>query len=334
MLTIEQVKQDFKFFCICYKYGLNSDEVMLHNGIIIIPALKKGTYFFLNDQFEVIEIHSQRDELSKFSLFDLADKYKDKYEYKDNEKENYPYPCEHLSMKDIYELGRNIQVEGYEYGYSTLKFNGKEIKDENNEILNILYYIKLLYDAIKEYTEYSFKAAMNYYSHPTITNYIYRLMESINQIIEEQARLGKTIKPKDILSYVGITNGAINNYFEVLYIIELICKKNGYHFEDGTVVLEQNNEPSNIDELLNTKPEEKVDITRFDIDIYLANKIGKNEYLDTEKADFDKEDLNSIPVKDISTYVRDIPQELFDERDFGPEDLDDTTPFSATYNHN
>ena len=329
MLTIEQVKQDFKFFCICYKYGLNKDDVMLHNNIIIIPAIKKGTYFFLNDQFEVIEIHSQRDELSKEALFDLADKYKDKYEYKDNEKENYPYPCEHLSMKDIFEVGRNIQVEGYEYGYSTLKYNSIEIKDDNNEILNILYYIKFLYDAIKEYTEYSFKAAMNYYSHPTIYNYMYRLMESINQVIEEQARLGKTIKPKDVLSYVGITNGALDTYFEVLYIIELIGKKNGYHFEEDAVTTITDNKVSNIDELLNSddQPKESTSITRFDIDIFIADKMGINNHLDTKRPDFDEDDLKAeIPqdeLRDTSTYVKDIPQELFDEGDFGPEDLDD-----------
>ena len=87
-----------------------------------------------------------------------------------------------------------------------------------------------------------------------------------------------------------------------------------------------------IDELINSIKKEPTSISRFDIDLYLADKMNQNALFDTEKTDFDLEDVQQADTSkpDTSTYVRDIPQELFDEGDFGPEDLEDHSQDTAT----
>lgn len=267
-MNIEEIKRDKQFRELCGKYGLYYDYAELIEGIIVVPTIKKGIYFFISPEYEIIEIHNQRYEADNVTLEQLARKYKARYEYKEPlYNNNFPYPLQDLSMKDLMDLGRSINVSINDVNLPELRVNDVMIND-NNAYSNVLYYIKFLYDQIREYSEYAYKAAMMTYSHPSMDNYTYRLMESINDLVVKFANQGIMVSPSDILSYIGGTDMDLNKYYELFYIVELLNKK--YNL--------------NVDDWMALENRRAIDINPSDV-LYLS-ELNKDEYESIDPASY------------------------------------------------
>ncbi len=232
-MLFEQIKNNYEFIAKCAEFGALRDKAILVDDIIVVPTVKPGIYIFMNTNFEVIEIHNQRFNMNDEEIVEVALKYKSRYEYKEPAYSiTFPYPFETFSMKDIYDLGRMVSVDINYTNLPILKVNGVVVSKDTSEMYSyVLFYLKYIYDTIQEYAKYAYKAAMMSYSHPTIENYTYRLLETINETIEKLASEGNSISPYEIIAAVGNTNADLREYYEVIYGIDLISEQKGFKYD-------------------------------------------------------------------------------------------------------
>ena len=232
-MLLDKIKNDNLFIAKCAEFGALGNKAMLVEDIIVVPTVKPGIYIFMNTNYEVIEVHNQRFNMNNEEIVETARKYKSRYEYKEPEYSiTFPYPFETFSMKDIYDLGRMIRVDLSYTSLPILKVNGVVVSKDTSDLYSyVLYYLKYIYDTIQEYAKYAYKAAMMSYSHPTIENYTYRLLETINDTIVKMASEGKSISPYDIIASIGNVGSDIRDYYEVIYGIDLISEQKGYKYD-------------------------------------------------------------------------------------------------------
>lgn len=168
--------------------------------------------------------------------------------------ENFGYPFEKYTLKDIVEISNRIDTMEVNHGHSIIfKINGEWFENDlKNDYLHLLAYIKFLGEELKQYFLYSYKMKMMQFEVPDPYLYIRRLIKKLNESVEYYTSRRMRPYPCDVLNYIGQNHRELD-YDGILYsTINLIMRQKGIKIKSGfpdELEIMRNNTPNNLSDV-------------------------------------------------------------------------------------
>lgn len=235
-MTREEIMQDIKFREACGKYGIYWRNCDVYKDFIVLNSLNTpitDLYVLMDKNYNTFCIDKLNSEFE-----DLEDFITEKYEVYCNFTdvvpfgENFGYPFEEFTLKNIIDLASRIEVMETNHGHSlSTQINGEWYKRDEEELedyFKLLSYIKFLGEEIKQYFLLSYHMQAMGFEVPDVYAYVRQLISKVNERVDNCLIHYRRLYPKDILSYIG------QNYHEtdmngILYdVIDLLMTDKGY----------------------------------------------------------------------------------------------------------
>jgi len=229
-MTKDEVINDMKFRQLCMECGLNLEDIVVCDDIILLSTPAPYTYILLDKNYNIVHMGSYRyyDNLSKFIERHISNYCNNSIGGSDC------YPFENFTLKQIIDISSKTEIEEKNHGNSTItRFNGELIELDKTS-LQLLSYIKFLGEQIKQYFKNSYHMLMLNIESTNVYYYLNSLISKINECVKISAYEEKRVWPHDILTYIGqSSNNSMKNV--LLYdISDLLMRDNGMKIKRGS----------------------------------------------------------------------------------------------------
>lgn len=225
-----EVKEDLKFIRRCSEYGLNVEDAEVFEDVITVKTPKEKLYVIFDKDFNTIGIEENIFNETKIFAEDFYEEYCRFCDVLPRGK-NFGYPFESFTLRDFIYIGNNTDIFRTNNGKSTtttvtIDKEKKIIDRENNEeYVELLGYIKFISQQIRKYFLMSYRMQMMGYEFPDVYEYVRRLIEKINENINESIKNNETPLPYNILSSLGMDNSEIGPIYQLYDIIDVIMRE-------------------------------------------------------------------------------------------------------------
>ena len=256
-----EVKEDLKFIRRCSEYGLNSEDAEVFEDVITVKTPKEELYVLFDKDFNTIGIEENIFNDTRVFAEDFYEEYCRFCDVLPRGK-NFGYPFESFTLRDFIHIGNNTDIFRTNNGKSTtttVKIDGKRklIDRENNEeYVELLGYIKFISEEIQKYFLMSYHIQMMGYEFPDVYEYVRRLIEKINENINESIKNNETPLPYNILSSLGMDNSEIEPIYQLYDVIDVIMREKEQK-EDLTPLTDELLRVFGIDENIRRKERER-----------------------------------------------------------------------------
>lgn len=232
-MTREEMMQDMKFREACGKYGVNWNNCEVYDEVIVLNTPIDNLFVLMDKNYNTFCIDKLKSEFEDLEDF-IEEKYCTFCNYTDIVPfgENFGYPFEEFTLKNIIDLASRIEVMETNHGHSlSMQINGEWYKRDEVELedyFKLLFYIKFLGEEIKQYFLLSYHMKAMGFEVPDIYTYVRQLISKVNERVDNCLNHYRRLYPKNILSYIG------QNYHEtdmngILYdVIDLLMTDKGY----------------------------------------------------------------------------------------------------------
>lgn len=225
-----EVKEDLKFIRRCSEYGLNVEDAEVFEDVITVKTPKEELYVIFDKDFNTIGIEENIFNETKIFAEDFYEEYCRFCDALPRGK-NFGYPFEAFTLRDFIYIGNNTDIFRTNNGKSTtttvtIDKEKKIIDRENNEeYVELLGYIKFISQQIRKYFLMSYRMQMMGYEFPDVYEYVRRLIEKINENINESIKNNETPLPYNILSSLGMDNSEIGPIYQLYDAIDVIMRE-------------------------------------------------------------------------------------------------------------
>ena len=225
-----EVKEDLKFIRRCSEYGLNVEDAEVFEDVITVKTPKEELYVIFDKDFNTIGIEENIFNETKIFAEDFYEEYCRFCDVLPRGK-NFGYPFEAFTLRDFIYIGNNTDIFRTNNGKSTtttvtIDKEKKIIDRENNEeYVELLGYIKFISQQIRKYFLMIYHMQMMGYEFPDVYEYVRRLIEKINENINESIKNNETPLPYNILSSLGMDNSEIGPIYQLYDAIDVIMRE-------------------------------------------------------------------------------------------------------------
>lgn len=232
----EKIINDINFRVSCRNYGLDCENFEVYDDVIIMSSLKTGIYVLLDKNYNIIGVHKIELATMHFSKSDIARGYNELYStLNEDDRFKLHYPFESFSLKQIVDISNRVEIIGTNNGHSLdMLVNGNLVEGENDSVyIELLSYIKILGNEIKEYYLNSYHMYMMGFDYPDVFTYINAFMDNIDECINKSINDNQRPFPIDILRYTGKIK-FLDEYGNPLYdVIDLLMRHKGVQAKSG-----------------------------------------------------------------------------------------------------
>ena len=244
-MTKNELINDMNFRLRCIDYGLNWMNFEIFNfrngdSVIAMVIPNKEIYILFDKNYNTICIEksdaiSDYEDLKyfvelKYNIYCDCSEYVSLYE------NQFGYPFQNFSLKNILDLTNRINTEETNHGHSSEFYvNGDLIIGDNDETyIGLLSYIKFIGEQIKQYYLSAYQMKMIGFDYPDVYSYVNSIITNINECVNQSIENNIRPYPVNILTYIGQNNKNIEQYNYYLYnIINLLIKEKGYKVKRG-----------------------------------------------------------------------------------------------------
>lgn len=225
-----EVKEDLKLIRRCSEYGLDIEDAEVFDDVITVKTPKEELYVLFDKDFNTIGIEENIFNDTRTFAEDFYEEYCRFCDVLPRGK-NFGYPFESFTLRDFIHIGNNTDIFRTNNGKSTtttIKIDGKRklIDRENNEeYVELLGYIKFISEEIQKYFLISYRMQMMGYEFPDVYEYVRRLIEKINENINESIKNNENPLPYNILSSLGMDNSEIGPIYQLYDTIDVIMRE-------------------------------------------------------------------------------------------------------------
>ena len=308
-MTRLEIEKNMKFRQECSKYGLNWEYFNVvtcgnNDYVILLNMPNRNIYVLLDKNYNTIGVepfnsHRDYNALERFA----RDKYNAYCNFTDKMPfgENFGYPFEKFTLKQIIDLANRIEVMETNHGHSLcIKVNG-ELYHRNSEkdetYFQLLLYIKFLGEEIKQYFLYRYHMQMLGCEDLDVYTYVRHLIKCLNECINSNINKYRRTYSGNILSYIGQNYGELKFNGILDHVANLLIKDKGYKSKA--------NRPGEIEPI--EIPENKQDLS------ILSMKLLK--ILDLSDKD--------LKMKEEIRWQQSLDKDLTNLRIYIEEDIDD-----------
>lgn len=232
----ERLINDINFRVACRNYGLYCENFEVYDDVIIINSPKAGIYVLLDENYNIISVHKVKPSTMHFSKREIARGYNEFYSTLDeDDRFKLHYPFESFSLKQIVDISNRVEIIGTNNGHSSdIIVNGNLVEGINDGVyVELLSYIKILGNEIKEYYLNSYHMYMMGFDYPDVFAYINAFMDNIDECVNKSINNNERPFPIDILRYTGKTK-FLDEYGNPLYdVIDLLMRQKGVQAKSG-----------------------------------------------------------------------------------------------------
>lgn len=214
----EKIMTDYEFRYKCSKYnGVHWDSFNIfedpHDGkmIIILDTPNKDVFVFMDEEYNTLGIHRFKDD-EKRNFYNAV--------YDSRSIVEYISMCYNISINDISRLASRILLSESNHGHSLqMIINGEIVEFKGGEIYqNLLSYFAFLGSMIDNYYQKLYQATILNLEFPSITVYLYAVINNINNYIDECVNKNERPWPSGILECIGEKSDKIDYYINTLYL--------------------------------------------------------------------------------------------------------------------
>ena len=239
-MTRLEIEKNMKFRQECSKYGLNWEYFNVvtcgnNDYVILLNMPNRNIYVLLDKNYNTIGVepfnsHRDYNAIEKFA----RDKYNAYCNFTDKMPfgENFGYPFEKFTLKDIIDLANKIEVIETNHGHSlNILINGElyyRNSEKNDSYFELLLYIKFLAEEINQFFLYSYHMQMLGYEDLDVYSYIRHLIKNINQCIDSNINKYRRTYSCNILSYIGQNYNELKFSGILDHVANLLIKDKGY----------------------------------------------------------------------------------------------------------
>lgn len=236
----EDIEKDIKFRQECSKYGLNWEYFNVvtcgnNDYVILLNMPNRNIYVLLDKNYNTIgveQFNSHRDynAIERFARekYNAYRNFTDKMPFG----ENFGYPFEKFTLKQIIDLANRIEVIETNHGHSLNIIVNDELYHRNSEkddvYFQLLLYIKFLGEEINQFFLYSYHMLMLGYEDLDVYLYIRYLIKNINECINSNINKYRRTYSCNILSYIGQNNNELKFNGILDNVANLLIKDKGY----------------------------------------------------------------------------------------------------------
>ena len=232
----EKIINDINFRLACRNYGLDWDNFEIYDDVIIINSPKKSIYVLLDKNYNIIGIHKVKPETMHFSKREIASGYVELYStLNEDDRFKLHYPFESFSLKQIVDISNRVEIIETNHGHSSkMLVNDNLVEGENDDIyIELLSYIKILGNEIKEYYLNCYHMYIMGFDYPDVFAYINAFMDNIDECINKSINNNERPFPIDILRYTCKTK-FLDEYGSALYdVIDLLMMQKSVKAKSG-----------------------------------------------------------------------------------------------------
>lgn len=305
-MTREQIINDIKFRQRCGAYGLDWENCVVFDDVILLYTPTKGLYVIFDKNYNTICIENS-------PIFNIEQFAKEKYyEYSNFTGEmpfedGFDYPFEKYTLKHIIDLSNRVEIMETNHGHTLCtRVNGDWYDrnyGENDEEFQLLSYIKFLGEEIKLYFLNYYHMQTLGFEVPNIYEYVRTLVVRLNDCVEFHLDHNRRPWPSYILSGLG------QNYRElkmdgILYdVADLLMNQKGYKVKSGS--------PDEIEMIDSTK--ERKDLSLVAQDLLQILELSDEELKIKEQRD--REKLVERQLDNLRPYLEEnIEDDIVEEK--------------------
>ncbi len=236
MMTREEIMQDMKFREACSKYGIYWRNCEVYEEVIVLDTPITDLYVLMDKNYNTFCI----DKLN-FEVEDLEDFITEKYEVYCNFTdvvpygENFGYPFEEYTLKNIIDLASRIEVIETNHGHSlSMQINGEWYKRDEEELedyFKLLSYIKFLGEEIKQYFLLSYHMKAMRFEVPDIYTYVRTITGKLLDYVSNCTAISNRPIPSEFLKFIG-QSSIETDMSGILYdALNLLLNEEGYEID-------------------------------------------------------------------------------------------------------
>ena len=230
----EELNNDVNYINKCHSFGIDGDNYSIMNDIIVVNTPKENIVLLLDENYNTIGIYNKTDNVSKYISFEeRLIGIKENYE---NNNSMLPYPFQQFSLKQINDLVRRMAISKTCGGYSfDMIINGKTLEmDRNNIYHSLLIYLYFLGEQMEKYYINLYQMRMMECEYPNINLYMSKLVNNMNECIDNNLKNKIRTFPEDIIKYLGQDVKPLKENGIVLSeIITFLIKQKGIEINGG-----------------------------------------------------------------------------------------------------
>ncbi len=241
-MSKDEIIYDTKFQQQCGKYGLNWENCEIYDEVILLNTQLQDLYLIFDKNYNTIAIDKFE---SDYSIESKSDFVKRKYYGYCNFTdilpfgENFGYPFENFTLKQIIDLSNRIEIMETNHGHSlSTKINGEwynRQSKEHEDYFKLLSYIKFLGEEIKKYFLINYHLQVLGFEPPNIYEYIRKLINKVNNTINLCIEYDIRPWPTYIISSIGQDNRELNIDGILFDVVDLLLNDKGFKSKSGSI---------------------------------------------------------------------------------------------------
>lgn len=234
----EKLKNDMNFRYVCSDFATDfwNDDFEIYGNVVKLNSIKRGVYTLIDEHYNVIGVYNDELSLNNQTEEELANRIAEIYKrYSEVDETNryiLPIPFETISLKEIQDLFKRIEIMPSNHGHSIDMFiNGQEVRDVDDDFSKLCFYyltyIKFLGYYIERYFKELFRMKSLEIDYPDIYTYLSKIIDGIKKCIESV----DDFSVRDIGGFIGEPGvDFLDNYSDMIdEIIEY------YHFDTNKI---------------------------------------------------------------------------------------------------
>lgn len=263
-MTREEIMQDIKFREACGKYGVSWENFEVYDEVIILNTPKENLY--IDTDLKYLEDYLSHKYYGYFNFTDiLADG------------ENFGYPFEEYTLKNIIDLANRIEVMETNHGHSLrIRINGEWYKRDEAELedyFKLVSYIKFLGEEIKQYFLLSYHMQAMGFEVPDVYEYVRIITGKLLDYVSNCTAISNRPIPSEFLKFIG-QSSIETDISGILYdALNLLLNEEGYEIDKEN--------PNKVKIIDNNK--DRPDYSKLAVDLLRILDVTDEELKQTEK---------------------------------------------------